>query len=208
MKGSFKAAGLLAAGFALGVTVAGSTVAFAALGKKGWDRFGPMFKQGYVSGFTDAVRIAKNVEPYSYMATQYKVPLKAKPIHWMATIDELYAKKEHEDRPMPQIISIAGVMLETKFGAEPKMDQAAALDALRTAIDKQRRALARQKQTVEAAKNELADQKGAAAGDADSKPDAGSAADPSESAKKPAEGDKAAEPEASPNSGSEGAGAH
>jgi len=186
MKGIFKGAALVAAGFALGIMVAGASVSFAALSKKGWERFDPMFKQGYVAGFVEAVRIAKGVEPFSYMATQYRTPPKAKPYAWMLMIDELYKKKEHANRPMPQLIAIAGVKLESKFGEEPKADQGAALEALRTAIDKQRRALLKQKQTVQAAQNELAKDK---TGDA-AAPGGGAGTNGAAPADEPADGAK------------------
>jgi hypothetical protein len=114
-----------------------------------------MFKQGYVAGFIDCVRIAKALDPFSYIATQFPAPPKAKPLVWVRTIDELYAKDEHKNRTLAQILIIAGTKLQKDLGEEPFKPNDQRLEALRDAIDRQRRALLQARKTVEAAQDEL-----------------------------------------------------
>jgi hypothetical protein len=114
----FRASGMLAAGFVLGVLAAGAGLAMAAMGKAGWNRFGPEFKQGYAAGFTDAVRVAKTADPQSYLAKQFRLPPEAKAMDWVAMVDQLYTEKENEKRPLIQIFSVAGPRLEARFGSE------------------------------------------------------------------------------------------
>jgi hypothetical protein len=153
----FRASGMLAVGFALGILAAGAGMAAAAMGKKGWERFGPMFKQGYAAGFNDAVRIAKTSDPESFLARQFRLPPEAKALDWVVMIDRLYAEKENEKRPLPQIFMIAGPKLEAKFGTEA--------DAQRKAFEK----MAAEQAKVRAAQRAAA---GAAAVAPDSGPDA------------------------------------
>jgi len=134
----FRASGMLAVGFAMGVLAAGAGIAVAAMGKAGWDRFGPMFKQGYAAGFNDAVRMAKTSDPQSFLAKQFRLPPSAKAIDWVAMIDELYAQKENENRPLPQIFSIAGPKMEERFGSEA--------DAARKAFEERRKEFEKQRE--------------------------------------------------------------
>jgi hypothetical protein len=147
--------GSLAVGFALGFVVGSAAIASAAFGRAGWQRFGLPFKEGYVAGFVDCVRIAKALDPFSYIATNFPAPPRAKAIVWVRTIDELYAKDEHKDRTLAQILIIAGAKLEENFGDDQLRPNDKRLDALRNAIDRQRRALLQAKKTVEAAQGEL-----------------------------------------------------
>jgi hypothetical protein len=144
----------LAIGFALGVVVGSSGLAAAAFGRQGWERFGPMFKQGYVAGFLECVRIAKALDPFSYVATQFPAPPKAKPDVWMRKIDELYAMDEHKNRTLPQLLIIAGGKLEKDYGLGDVKPGDRRLEALRQAIDRQRKALLQARKTVQAAEGE------------------------------------------------------
>jgi hypothetical protein len=126
---------MLAAGFALGILATSAGMALAVMGKQGWDRWGPMFKQGYAAGFIDAVRMAKTSDPQSFLAKQFRLPPEAKALDWVVIVDQLYGEKENENRPLPQIFSIAGPKLEAKFGTEA--------DGQRKAFEKQRDAQAK-----------------------------------------------------------------
>ena len=128
----FRASGMLGLGFALGVVVTSAGMAFAVMGKQGWDRWGPMFKQGYAAGFNYAVRMAKTSDPQSFLAKQFRLPPAAKPLDWVVVIDELYAEEGNENRPLPQIFSMAGPRLEARFGTEA--------EGQRRAFEKQREA--------------------------------------------------------------------
>ena len=128
----FRASGMLGLGFALGVVVTSAGMAFAVMGKQGWDRWGPMFKQGYAAGFNDAVRMAKTSDPQSFLAKQFRLPPEAKALDWVVMIDQLYAEEGNENRPLPQIFSIAGPRLEARFGTEA--------EGQRRAFEKQREA--------------------------------------------------------------------
>ena len=145
----------VAMGFALGFLVGSAGVASAAFGRQGWDRFGLLFKQGYVAGFIDCVRIAKAIDPFSYIATNFPAPPRAKPIVWVRTIDDLYAKDEHKDRTLAQILIIAGAKLEKDFGDDQARPGDQRLEHLRQAIDRQRKALLQARKTVEAAQGEI-----------------------------------------------------
>ena len=155
----FKCFGVPATAFVAGLVIGSAGVAGAAFGKKGWERFGPMFQQGYVAGFIDAVRIAKNFDPSSYLATNYALPPKAKPLDWTIAVTELYAQKEHENRPMSQILNIVGLNLTKKFGPEVKMDHARQIARLRAALEQQRRAVEEYKRQAEEAKKLAAEGK-------------------------------------------------
>ena len=107
---------LTAIGFALGVVVGSAGLSAAEFSQKGWERFGLMFRQGYMAGFIDAIRIAKNYDPAGYIAQTFPTPPRATAIHWVAKIDELYTKPEYQNRPLSQLIILAGAMMEKDFG--------------------------------------------------------------------------------------------
>ncbi len=128
-------------GLTVGLLLGGTGAAWATFAKKGWERFGQWFQEGYVAGFNDCVRLAKALDPQGYVATNYVVPPKAKPHMWRLKINELYAKKEHAERPMSQIMVIAGKDLAKATGyveiqgGDPRMEN------LRKALDTRRKAI-------------------------------------------------------------------
>jgi len=163
----WRASGWVAVGFAAGVIAATAGVSVAALARKGWERFGLDFKQGYVSGFIDATRIAKAYDPSGYLSRQYRIPPKAPSVYWVRTLDELYKKPEHEARTVWQLMAIAGPILEKQFGPEGVVDPKAQLGALADALE---RAAAneekRRRQTAENGQTPVAGAKQGAGGEA------------------------------------------
>jgi hypothetical protein len=80
---------------------------------------------------------------------------------------------------MSQVLVIAGHRLERKFGSETKVDQAQQLGRLQEAIEKQRRALASQREGIAAAKRDIEEGAAPATGETPPKAEAehGSAPD-------------------------------
>ena len=141
----------LAVGLVAGFILGSASVSTATLGQKGWNRFGQLFKEGYVAGFVECVRVAKGLDPFSYVSTQFPAPSRAKPTVWVKTIDDLFAQEEHKNRTLPQLMIIAGTKLEPEYGDQKFQPGDQRLEALREAIDRQRKALLDARKTVEAA---------------------------------------------------------
>ena len=140
-------------GVTLGLVVGSTGVAAAAFGKKGWERWGSMFQGGYVAGFVDCVRVAKAREGSSLIALSYMVPVNAKAVHWQSKVSELYAKKENHNRPMSQIMAMAGNELVGKLG--PDVQGSDGLQRLRQFLEKRKKRL-QEKAKAEGAETEKA----------------------------------------------------
>ena len=89
-------AGGLLAGTLIGLILGTSAVSLAEFQKSGWQRFNGMFRAGYVAGFNDAIRIAKNRAAGSYLDVGFTLPADAKVSDWLKVINKLYEKKEYE----------------------------------------------------------------------------------------------------------------
>jgi len=145
----------LAIGVAIGLMLGGAGVATAAFGKKGWERFGPMFQQGYVAGFNDCVRIAKGLTPNGYVARNFTLVPKAKPTVWAKMISDLYAEEKHHNRAMSQIMVIAGQKIAARYNYEAPAPRDAGMDGLRKLMEYRRRELL--KATPQTAKSDAAE---------------------------------------------------
>ena len=165
------------AGTVIGLLVGSAGLSLAGFGKKGWDRFGLMFKHGYVAGFNDCVRIGKSTNPHSQIAMLYVLPDSAKGDHWVKEIDKFYANPKFAGRPMSQIMILAGKELEKTFGVEKGITGANAFEILRR-IDESRRKAAIERRKAEA--------ESASAGEKE--PEDGEK-EPEDGEKKPAAGD-------------------
>jgi hypothetical protein len=166
----------LVLGFVIGFVAGSATLSIASFGRKGWERFGFMFKQGYVAGFIDCVHIAQAIDPFSYVATQYPAPLRAKPLEWVEAVDRLYAQDVHKDRPMSQLLMIAGTQLQAKYPEKIEND-GARLEALKHAIERGRAAELKYKKQMEAEAAAKAKGEGDAAKSGDAAEDGGAKSD-------------------------------
>lgn len=120
-------------GVLAGVLVTG-TLAHSGLGKKAWSSFGQWFKAGYVLGYTDAVRLAKQTSMGSYLDKNYVLPKAAPWPKWVEEIDRLYEDPKREKLSVGVLISLAGPVLAEEYGTEPGSDPAEALEKLKAAI--------------------------------------------------------------------------
>ncbi|MFQ5352981.1 MAG: hypothetical protein ACE5D3_07900 [Candidatus Binatia bacterium] len=107
-------------GLVVGIATTLTLSATAATGKKAWDRFGYMFKSGYVAGFLDCVRIAKGFNDQGYLAKTYTLPPGTSGLDWIKAINALYSDDDYSRRELPQILVVAGERLTKKFGPELK----------------------------------------------------------------------------------------
>lgn len=123
----------LVIGVLAGVLVTG-TLAHSGMGKKAWGSFGRWFKAGYVLGFTDAVRLAKQSSPGSYMDTTYKLPNKAPWPKWVEEIDRKYEDPKYENLDVGSVIGLVGPILMKQYGPEPGGDPKLGLQKLEEAI--------------------------------------------------------------------------
>ena len=130
--------------------------AYSATGKKAWERFGDMFQAGYITGFLDCVRIAKGMDQRGYVATNYILPIGAKPTHFQAWINKEYKDDpKAADRTLPQMLVLAGYKLQATFGPEEAQTGSVSQKAMQSVMDSRRRAIIeaeRAKQALEAAK--------------------------------------------------------
>jgi hypothetical protein len=143
------------AGVCGGLLAGAIGTAYSATGKKAWDRFGDMFQAGYITGFLDCVRIAKGMDQRGYIATNYTLPIGAKPSHFQAWINEEYKDPKAADRTLSQMLVLAGYKLEAKFGPEQAQTGSVSEKAMRSVIDARRRAIVeaeQAKKALEAAK--------------------------------------------------------
>ncbi len=131
----------LAVGLVVGLLMTVALSATASTGKKAWDRFGDMFKAGYVAGFLDCVRIAKGFNDKGYLATAYVLPPRTKGANWVWTIDRLYQDERYQNRQLPQIMVLAGEELAKKFGPEIKTSHTG-MAGLRAFLAARRKSLA------------------------------------------------------------------
>jgi hypothetical protein len=108
----------LVLGVVFGLLVGSVGHVYSAIKKEGWERQDPLFRQGYVAGFLDVIRMAKTSSPDTYLDNNYRLPPGAKIRDWVAEIDELYELEGNANAPVPRIISLAGPRLEEKFEPE------------------------------------------------------------------------------------------
>jgi hypothetical protein len=145
----------LTIGVVAGLLAGAIGTAYSATGKKAWDRFGDMFQGGYVTGFLDCVRLAKGMDQRGYIATNYTLPIGAKPSHFQAWINEEYKDPKAADRTIPQMLVLAGYKLQAKFGPEQVQSGNVPQQAMQSVIDARRRAIVeaeQAKKALEAAK--------------------------------------------------------
>jgi hypothetical protein len=131
----------IAVGLTAGIILGGTGAAWAGFGKKGWERFGQWFQEGYVAGFNDCVRLSKALEPDGYVATNYILPPKAKPHMWRIKINEIYAKEENADRPMSQVMVMAGQDLAKQTGYVELKGGDPRVEGLRQAMEQRQKAI-------------------------------------------------------------------
>jgi hypothetical protein len=132
----------LVIGVLAGVLVTG-TLAHSGMGKKAWGSFGRWFKAGYVLGFTDAVRLAKQTSPGSYMDTTYKLPNKAPWPKWVDEIDRMYEDPKHDKLDVGSVMILVAPILTEEYGPEPGSDPLAGLQKLKEAIKASKAAAAK-----------------------------------------------------------------
>jgi hypothetical protein len=163
VKKTFRGRGLalgLVLGLALGLTLGAAGGSLAGFSKKGWGRVGLEFKQGYMAGFVDALRVAKNQDSSGWMTKNYRVPKNAKAIHWVAEVDRLYKEPSNSNREMAQIMVVAGrnMVDSKKFGPDIGSDSNQAFKALQAfAVKKQRAEAVKKKAEAEKAEAESGD---------------------------------------------------
>ena len=108
------------AGFLAGVLFATvvilSHAALAAFMKKNWDKQGWKFQAGYVSGFTDCIRINRGYDPTDYIRRTYPLPANTTPLEWLRGINKFYREKGNEERSIYQAIAVVGGRLVAKHG--------------------------------------------------------------------------------------------
>ncbi|MFQ5478247.1 MAG: hypothetical protein ACE5E4_06485 [Candidatus Binatia bacterium] len=144
-------------GLVAGLVLGAAGLSAAALGKKGWERFGPMFQQGYIAGFNDCVQLAKGMDSDGWVASNFIVPSRAKPMHWIDFIQEIYAKPENAGWPVSRAMMLAGARMLKDFG--PAFQGGSmGLEGMRRLIENRHRAI------MEAAKARALAKKSAADG--------------------------------------------
>jgi len=108
------------AGFLAGVLFATvvilSHTALAAFMKKNWEKQGWKFQAGYVTGFTDCIRIVRGFDPTDYIRRTYPLPANATPLEWLREINKFYRDEGNARRSIYQVISVVGGRLVAKHG--------------------------------------------------------------------------------------------
>jgi len=127
-------------GLSIGLIAGIATESLAGFGKKGWERFGPMFQQGYVAGFIDAVRMAKSRSPESYLARNYPIPAAAKAVHWAHAVKQIYSEKRFEKLYLPDVLQIAAQRLSARMGAQATYSDPG-LESMRRMVEARHKAL-------------------------------------------------------------------
>jgi hypothetical protein len=95
--------------------------------------------------------LAKAQEPDGYIATNYIVPPKAKPHMWRVKINEIYSKKENADRPMMQVMVIAGNELASATGYVELPGGDPRIDTLRQILGQRQKAIREASEAAKAA---------------------------------------------------------
>lgn len=109
----------LIVGFAAGFLLGSVAVGTAALKKEGWLKQDRSFHLGYIVGFNDVIRMAKNSDP-GYLEATFKLPPGAKPINWLAQVNKVFDEEYGDKLNITQIMAGAGERLEKTFGTEPE----------------------------------------------------------------------------------------
>ncbi|RMD86138.1 MAG: hypothetical protein D6815_00460 [Candidatus Dadabacteria bacterium] len=90
--------------------------ALAAFVKKNWEKQDWRFQAGYISGFTDCVRVNRSMDPTGYIRKTYPLPKDTTPLMWLRGLKKFYAEKGNENRAIYQAISVVGNRLVAKKG--------------------------------------------------------------------------------------------
>ncbi len=134
----------LAAGIVLGFVIGSTSVAVAAFGYKGWQRFGRDFQVGYLAGFFDMANLARNITPGGFIDERYPLWPKATLADWHDAVNEVYENPDNQGYGMYEIVQLAAVELKKKYGPAPT-----AVERLAPILNEQ---LKRARQGVNAAK--------------------------------------------------------
>lgn len=106
-------------GLVLGVIGASAAGALAAMNKTHWERRNWHFQSGYMAGFVDAMRIIQGRHPDTSLAREYTIPPAITPDQWVERVNELYAEPANAERPLSQIIVVAGADFAAETGYIP-----------------------------------------------------------------------------------------
>jgi len=96
------------AGIVIGVLAGSAGMAAAAFGYKGWQAFSEDFKGGYVAGFLDMAKLARNLQPGGWVDDHYPYMPGVKALDWKTKIDELYKDPENQKFTIESILQLAG----------------------------------------------------------------------------------------------------
>lgn len=103
-------------GVLVGVLIGSVGVSAAAFGYKGWQRFDPNFRVGWITGFLDMAQIARAQYPDTYVDRFYPSLPQARPAEYVTAIDKLYEDPQYKNYGMTRMVSLAIKELEKKYG--------------------------------------------------------------------------------------------
>jgi len=129
-----------AAGVVAGVLFGTATLSVAGLGLKAWKGNPAYLQAGYISGFTDAVRIARAQNSESYLALTYPLPSHASTIEWQKEINRLYEDPKFAEAPVSALMAIAGRRLVSRYGALSDSQSSSGLQRLGNILSRNRSA--------------------------------------------------------------------
>jgi hypothetical protein len=104
------------AGLVVGVLVGSAGLSVAAISYKGWHKFSPDFRTGYVAGFVDMSNLARNLDPGGYIDANYPYIVGARPIEWSDMIAELYKDPQNQGYTITSLMMLAAHKLQEKHG--------------------------------------------------------------------------------------------
>lgn len=112
-------------GFALGV-VAGAVLGSAAMAGasvtyKAWSRGSDDFRIGYIHGFLDVVRMAKNENPFGEIDRRYHLWAEVKPFEWYMHLVQFYRKEENHKYETSAALEFVSAELQQKHGKPPSI---------------------------------------------------------------------------------------
>lgn len=106
-------------GLLLGLLLGSAGVAGAGIYYKGWQRFSNDFKTGYVTGFLDMARLARNLDPDGWVNKKYPDSGKAAFVEWANMLDVLYKKPENQEYSVASLLQLAAAELQKKYPPPP-----------------------------------------------------------------------------------------
>ena len=130
----------LIVGLVVGLVCTAAAGSWAAMGKMHWDKRNWHFQVGYMAGFIDVVRIVQARHPDISFAREFKIPPKIPPHLWRERVNRLYGEEEHANRPLTQVIVIAGQQFAAETGYTHQPSGSVGFGALHAVIEQRAKA--------------------------------------------------------------------